>query len=193
MARLQDYLIEVRLGKNPEVDKVFNLALEQVYSNSFLGKINDILTKRIKVKEKVMNNPNAVAWNKGSTIYVNKPVFYSKPINDQIRYLLHEFAHVIHHSKGFLFLKKFKEMKTLSNNLWEIIDKHANDKGKFLTGKPMDKKYLNKEETVSYLMNDSIDWKQISPEGKQLFINELKKSGMFNLQHPFWKKRLSWQ
>ena len=190
MARLDVYLIELRIGKNPEVDKIFNLALEQVYSNSFLGKINDLLTKRIKVKEKVINNEQAVAWNKGSTIYVNKPVFYSKPIKEQIKYLLHEFVHVIHHSKGFLFLKKFKEMKKLSKTLWDIADKNTKDKGKFLTGKFVDKKYLNPEETVSYLMNGSIDWSQMSPKGKTQFINELKRSGMFNLQHPFWTKRL---
>ena len=191
MARLNDYLIELQIGKNPEVEKVFNLALEQVYSKFFLDKINNILTKRIKIKEKISNNQNAVAWNKGSIIYVNKPVFYSKPINDQIKYLLHEFTHVIHHSKGFLFMKNFKEMKKLTDNLWSIVKEHTKDPGLFLTGKSIGKKYLNKEETIAYLMNDSIDWRQISPRGKMLFINELKKSGIFNLQHQFWVKRLS--
>jgi len=190
MARLNDYLIELKIGKNPEVEKVFNLALKQVFSTEYLNKIENGITKRIKVKEKVNKDQNMVAWNEGTTIYVNKPVFYSKPIAAQMRYILHEFMHVLHHSKSFLILRKFKEMKILSNNLWKIVQTHAKDKGKFLTGKTIDKKYLNKEETVSYFMNGSIKWNQISPEGKQQFINELKKSGMFNLQHPFWTKRL---
>lgn len=190
MARLNDYLIELKIGKNPEVERVFNLALKQVFSQTYLNKIENIITKRIKLKEKISKDQNMVAWNEGTNIYINKPIFYAKPIAQQMRYLLHEFMHVLHHSKSFLILRNFKEMKNLSNALWPIIEKHTKNKGTFLTGKTIDKKYLNKEETVSYLMNDSIKWNQITPEGKSLFINELKRSGMFNLQHAFWLKRL---
>lgn len=190
MARLNDYLIELKIGKNPEVEKVFNLALKQVFSQTYLNKIENIITKRVKLKEKINKDQNMVAWNEGTNIYINKPIFYAKPIAQQMRYLLHEFMHVLHHSKSFLILRNFKKMKNLSKALWPIVEKHTKDKGAFLTGKSLDKKYLNKEETVSYLMNDSIAWKNITPEGKQLFINELKRSGMFNLQHPFWLKRL---
>ena len=190
MARMNDYLIELKIGKNPEVEKVFNLALKQVFSQTYLNKIENIITKRVKLKEKINKDQNMVAWNEGTNIYINKPIFYAKPIAQQMRYLLHEFMHVLHHSKSFMIIRNFKEMKNLSNALWPIIDKHTKDKGAFLTGKSIDKKYLNKEETVSYLMNDSIKWNNITPEGKQLFINELKRSGMFNLQHPFWLKRL---
>ncbi len=190
MARMNDYLIELKIGKNPEVEKVFNLALKQVFSQTYLNKIENIITKRVKLKEKINKDQNMVAWNEGTNIYINKPIFYAKPIASQMRYLLHEFMHVLHHSKSFMIIRNFKEMKNLSNALWPIIDKHTKDKGAFLTGKSIDKKYLNKEETVSYLMNDSIKWKNITPEGKQLFISELKRSGMFNLQHPFWLKRL---
>ncbi len=190
MARMNDYLIELKIGKNPEVEKVFNLALKQVFSQTYLNKIENIITKRVKLKEKINKDQNMVAWNEGTNIYINKPIFYAKPIAQQMRYLLHEFMHVLHHSKSFMIIRNFKEMKNLSNALWPIIDKHTKDKGAFLTGKSIDKKYLNKEETVSYLMNDSIKWNNITPEGKQLFISELKRSGMFNLQHPFWLKRL---
>jgi len=190
MARLNDYLIELRIGKNPEIEKVFNLALQQVYSNQYLNKIENTITKRIKLKEKIMKDPNVVAWNQGTSIYVNPPVFNAKPIKEQMKYLLHELVHVLHHSKGFLFMRKFKEMKKLTDNLWAIANKHARNKGRFLTGKDIDSKFLNKEETLSYLMNDSINWKEITPEGRQQFINELKRSNMFQLQHPFWLKRL---
>lgn len=190
MPRLHDYLTELAIGKNPEIEKVFNLALKQVYSAGFLNKIENKITNRVKVKEKVMKDPNVVAWNTGTGIFVNKPVFYSKPIKEQMKYLLHEFVHVLHHSKGFLWMKNFKEVKTLTDNLWKIIEQHAKNKGRFLTGKDVDSKFINKEETMSYLMNDSIKWNEITPEGRMQFINELKKSDMFNLQHPFWIKRL---
>jgi hypothetical protein len=191
MARMDEYLIELRIGKNPSVEKVFNQALGQVYSTEYLNKIESVLTKRIKLKEKVLNNANEVAWNQGTNIYVNRPVFYSKPVAQQMRYLLHEFVHVLHHSKGFLFMRNFKEVKKLTDALWKVMETEVKDKGKFLTGKSIDKKYLNKEETLSYLMNDSVKWNEITPQGRQQFINELKRSQMFNLDHPFWKKRLT--
>jgi len=190
MARLYDYIIEVQLGSDPKLNKLFNLALKQVYSPEYLSKIDRILSKKINLKEKILKDPNVAAWNKGTTIYVNKPVFYSKPIKEQIKYLLHEFVHLLHHSKNFILLKNFKEMKNLSSKLYKIVAKNSKDVGKFLTGKPLNKKFINSEEVLSYLMNDSINWNYISPQGRQLFINELKHSNMFNLEHPFWKKRL---
>jgi len=190
MANMKNYLIELKIGKNPKTEKLFNLALKQVFSTTFLSKIESLLKKRIKIKEQISKDKNVVAWKQGNIIFLNPPIFYQKSLTQQMKYLLHEFIHILHSSKSFLILRNFKEMKNLSNALWPIIDKYTKDKGAFLTGKSIDKKYLNKEETVSYLMNDSIKWNKISPEGRQLFINELKHSGIFNLQHPFWLKRL---
>jgi len=190
MARLNDYLLELKIGKNPEIEKIFNLALKQVFSAQYLNKIESTINKRIKIKEKIIKDQNMVAWNEGTNIYINKPIFYAKSSTQQIRYLLHEFMHVLHHSKSFFILRDFKEIKKLSSALWPIVKENTKDIGMFLTGKSINKKYLNKEETVSYLMNGNIKWNQISPKGKQLFIAELKRSNIFNLQDQFWLKRL---
>ena len=190
MARLNDYLIELKIGKRPDVEKVFDLSLKEVFSLTFLSKIENTIKKRIKIKEKISKDQNVVAWNTGTTIFINKPVFYTKSLKQQMSYLLHEFVHVLHHSKSFFVIRNFKEMKQLSKKLWDIIEDNTRDKGMFLTGKRIDKKFLNSEETVSYLMNGSIKWNFITSRGKLLFINELKKSGMFNLSNQFWIKRL---
>jgi len=190
MAYLHNYLTELSIGDNQDLEKVFNLALSQVFSKTYLDKIESTLEKKINIKEKVNNNQNIVAWTEGTTIYVNRPEFYARDMRSRMKYILHEFIHVLNNSKSFIMLNKFKEINDLSTELWEIIKTHTKDIGKFLTGRTVPKSLLNNQESLSYLMNDSIDWRQITPEGKVLFIKALKDSGVFNIQHMFWKKRL---
>lgn len=190
MAYLNNYLTELSIGDNSDLEKVFNLALSQVFSKQYLAKIEAILEKKINIKEKVNANQNIVAWTEGTTIYVNRPEFYARDMKSRIKYILHEFMHVLNNSRSFIMLNKFKEISNLSVELWEIIKTHTQDIGKFLTGKTVSKSLLNNQESLSYLMNDAIDWRQITPEGRKLFVLALRESGIFNLQHEFWKKRL---
>jgi len=191
MANMNNYLIELQIGKDPEIEKVFNLALKQVFSSEYLTKVEEAINKRIKIKEKT-GKPGVVAWVVGTTIYINKQEFYARNIKQQIKYLLHEFLHVLHNSKSFVFFKKFKEVDILSKRLWFIIKKYTTEPGDFLNKKGgVPRHLLNKQESLSYLMNDSMDWKQMKPGGKAMFIKALDDSKVFNLKHQFWKTRLS--
>lgn len=190
MPYLNDYLVELKIGKNVELETIFNLALKEVFSPAYLTKINETVRKRIKVKEKVVNK-NVVAWVEGTTIYINKPQFYARDKASQIKYLLHEFIHVLINSKSFFILNKFKEIKELSNKLWIITKKHTQDPGQFLTGKSVKKSMLNSQEALSYLMNDNLKWSMITPIGAKLFRQEVKDSNLFNIESRFWKSRLS--
>ena len=190
MAYFHNYLVELQIGKDANLEKLFNLALRQVFSPQYLQKIEGEIKKRIKIKETINKNTNIVAWVQGTTIYVNTPIFNQREYPAKIRYLLHEFMHVLNNSKSFLVQSKFKDIKDLSNKLWEVVKEHTKDPGKFLTGNTIDKKLLNNQEALSYLMNDKIQWGEITPEGKKSFIEALEKSGVFNLEHEFWKKRL---
>ena len=189
--KLNDYLTELKIGKDPELETIFNYALAQVFKESYLNKIENKIKGRIKIKEKINKNQNVVAWNQGTIIYVNKPVFFAKAKGLQIKYLLHEFTHVLHHSKSFLIKRNFKDLNQLSHRLWKIANQHTKNLGVFLTGKNVEKKFLNPEETLAYFMNNQIKWKYISPEGKVLFLKELNGANIFNLTSPFWKARLS--
>lgn len=188
---LQDYLIEVKIGQNPEIEKLFNAGLEQVFNSSYVNKINNIMKKRINIKEKVFNEKDVVAFVQGNSIYINKPQFYAKSKKEQIKYLLHEFLHLLNNSKKFIFFNKFKELKQVSKELWKIVKEYTDNPGMFLTGKKVRASYLNNQEAMSYLMNDKIQWKYISAEGRKKFINILQSANIFNLEHPFWKKRLT--
>lgn len=190
MPYMHDYLTELTLGNNPDLEKFFNYALQQVFTNEYLSKIDTILSKKIKLKEKMSKNPDVVAWVEGTTIYVNKPEFYARDVKSRIRYLLHEFMHILNNSKSFIFVKQFKEINELSKKLWAITKKHAKDPGMFLAGRSIPAHLLNNQEALSYLMNDKVQWKNISPEGAKLFKQALKDAGVFNLDHAFWKSRL---
>lgn len=191
MPYLYDYLTELQIGDDKNLEKTFNFALSQVFSKEYLYKIEDTLKNKIKIKEKVSSNTDIAAWVEGTTIYVNKPEFLSKDMKSRIKYILHEFIHILNNSKSFLILNKFKEVRELSKELWEIVKTHTKDPGKFLIGRTLPKNLLNDQEALSYLMNDKIQWREISPEGRILFKEAMKKYNIFNLNHEFWKKRLS--
>jgi hypothetical protein len=191
MPYLNDYIIELKLGKDAELESIFNLALKEVFSAEYLSKIDSTIKKRVKVKEKINHRTNVVAWVEGTTIYVNKPQFYARDKASQIKYLLHEFMHVLMNSKSFFVINKFKEVKNLSELLWTIIKKHTDDPGKFLTGTSQKKSMLNSQEALSYLMNDKIKWSAMSPVGIRFFKKTISDSKLFNTGSRFWKSRLS--
>lgn len=186
---LNDYLYEVKIGKDANIEEIFNEALKQIFAPAYLNKIENTLLNRIDIKEKRANS-NTVAWNKGMKIFVNKNEFDKRGTSAKIKYLLHEFLHVLQHSRKGIFFKQFKEMSNLSKKLYDIAKKYTENVGEFLTGKNVPAKFINHEETLSYLMNDSFNWSKINSEGKKKFLEELKKSGIFNLNTDFWKKRL---
>lgn len=189
MASLADYIYEVKLGKDPNIDKIFNEALKQVFSDRYFNKIENKLTKRIDVIEK-KGPANTVAWNKGTTIFINPNEFNKRDMKNKMKYLLHEFLHVLQHSKSGMFMRDFKELRNLSRKLFSISKKYTKDVGLFLTGKKVPGRFINHEEALSYLMNDSIQWNQINAKGRKVFLNELQKSGIFDLSSNFWRSRL---
>jgi Ca2+-binding EF-hand superfamily protein len=88
---IKSYLLEVNLKIEEDLNKIFNFALGQVFTNSYVEKINKVFNdKEIEAKE-VTKNQNFIAYAKGKIIYINKPAFYAIPREKQIRILMHEF------------------------------------------------------------------------------------------------------
>jgi len=186
---IRNYITEVQLSGNPELDKLFNLALKQVFSSQFLQRIEDKIKKVIKVHE-VDEKQDVIAYNKGTDIFINKNEFFNREKSQQVKYLLHEFIHVLEKKRGILF-RQFKDIKKLTNTLNRILQKELTQPlSVFLTGKNQKLGAGGKWEILSYFMNDSINWNAVSPKGRKEIIEALQQSGIFNLSHPFWKKRL---
>ena len=90
-----------------------------------------------------------------------------------------------------MFFKAFKPINELTRKLNYIIKNNVTKPlSVFLMGKNVDI-YGSKYEILGYFMNDKINWDAITSEGKTQIIQALKDSGLFNLQHQFWKKRLT--
>ena len=71
-----NYLInEVSIGNDEKLEQNFNFALGLVFNFNYLKKINEFVNKKVKIVEAENKNGNIVAWNIGTTIYVNKQIF----------------------------------------------------------------------------------------------------------------------
>lgn len=185
---LYDYLLE---DLQLDIHRDFGNALLQVFSPDYLVKIKSKLKKNITIKEKDFKDPSNVAYVEGKTIYVNKPIFDRLSQKEKVKYLMHEFIHIMQNTKNFFVLKTFKEVFDLGSTLYSITKKHLTGTlAEFLTGK--DQKITNpKYEVISYLMNGDIDWSRISEKGRKQFIEALHASKIFNLRTSFWRERLS--
>jgi hypothetical protein len=186
----KEYIEESIKEINPELRKIFNKALSEVFSQRYLMLISEKLKDHLIIKEVEYDNDNVVAYNVGTKIYINKNQFWRYDEKKQVRYLLHEFIHILQRKRGFVF-SKFPEIRVLSKKLYTLVEKHSSQPvSVFLTGKNQDLGPGKKWEVPSYFMNNSIDWRAIDEQGKALIISEIKNSGIFNTSSPFWKRRL---
>jgi hypothetical protein len=115
-------------------------------------------------------------------------------MKDKVRYLLHEFIHIMQNTRNFMVIRSFKEVYDLADKLWPVVKKNLTKPlAVFLTGKNQslgtNERYL-KYELISYLMNNDIRWDVITKEGHQKFIEILREENIFNLNSDFWVKRL---
>jgi len=188
--KLEEYLIEVEIGDRI-LTNYFNIALKYVFNQQFLNKIENMIKRRIHLKE-VRTNKKFIAYNVGNTIVVNLNEFEKLSTQKRIEYLLHEFIHMLQRKKYFLFFRRFKEIVKLTKELKRIV---KNDLTKplsvFLTGKNVDIGAGGYNEILAYLMNNTIDWSALTFQGRRELKEAIRKSGLFNLNTSFWRKRLS--
>tara|TARA_Y100000310_G_C20659448_1_gene803862 strand:- start:1173 stop:1754 length:582 start_codon:yes stop_codon:yes gene_type:complete len=190
---LQDYLSEVSIGNDPKKEAIFNQSLKQIFSNSFYNKIENSIKDHIEIKQDTKTDyKGAPAYYKGGNTIYTTNAFERESTEAQMRFLLHEFMHVLQTTKSFFIFNRFRELSKLSKRLRGILKKHLlKPIDVFLTGKNQGHRFKNKKfETVAYLINNSINWNVLSPKGQRLFVEELRRSGLFNLSGPAWKKRL---
>lgn len=192
--KLNDLLVEAKTEEGRELEQAIANALKKVFKGQYIQKIQGKIGDDIVIKKKDFGNKNAVAYTKGRTIYVNEPVFSKMEMKDKVRYLLHEFIHIMQNTKNFMVVRSFKEVYDLADELWPIVKKNLTKPlAVFLTGRNQSlgtsDRYL-KYELISYLMNGDIRWDALTKEGYQQFIEVLRKSNIFNLNSDFWIKRL---
>jgi hypothetical protein len=190
--RLEDYLIEVQIGTQHNINSLFNYALRSIFKADYLSKIQSTISRTVKIVEAHERNRNIIAWSRGSTIYVNKQAFDQLNLFARTRYLLHEFMHVLQNMKRLFLFRGFKELHDLTLDLDDIVQNSlVKSFEEFLTGRKVGIGRGGKYEILAYLMSGSIHWDAITPEGKAKFIKTLEGYDIFNLENPWWKQRLS--
>ena len=192
--RLTDLLMEARTEEGRELEQAIANALKKVFKGQYIAKIQKKIGDDIVIKKKDFGNKNAVAYTKGRTIYVNETVFDKMEMKDKVRYLLHEFIHIMQNTRNFMVVRSFKEVYDLADKLWPVVKKNLTKPlAVFLTGRNQslgtNERYL-KYELISYLMNGQIRWSALTDKGRQQFIEILREENIFNLNSDFWIKRL---
>lgn len=187
---MSDYLTELKIGKDPTIEKFFNAALLEVFTPEFIERIENKIKGRIKIKEYATDRDEG-AYTRGNTIFVNKTFFDKLSYKKKLKYLLHEFIHILQKSKNFFIIKAFGELDKLTRKLNAIAKKHlVKPYNIFLTSKNVDIGRGGKHEILAYLMNNSIDWSALSPIGRAAFEEAITGSNIFNLKSNGWKNRI---
>ena len=169
--------------KNEALNKLFRSRLPAVYSSAYLKKIDDVFDRNIKIKE-FEKTSNIMAYTKGTEIYISDKI-YDIPNDQAVIYLLHELVHALSNTS------KFNDLVQLNIKLSKLIEKNIskNNINKFLTGKDQDIHSNYKDEIVSYLMNNSLQWNMVDKKFIKEFIDIVFSSGIFNAKSSFWLKR----
>jgi hypothetical protein len=103
---------------------------------------------------------------------------------------MHEFVHILQNSKNFFIVSSFSDLRKLEKELYQLISKNLTGSySQFLTGKHQDLHSKKIDEILTYQMNNSINWRVVKQGTKEQYFNLMKKSNLFNLSSPFWKKR----
>src|SRR5574344_1744 len=177
--------LEIRT-KNEAVNELFINILPEVFSPSYLKKLNRVFKDPIVASE-FGDNSTVVAYTQNGKIYVNAKQFYSMDPERAIIYVLHEMFHMLQK------MQQFKGLKYVNSQLMSCAMKylHRWEYSKFLTGKTQNLHSDYKEEFLTYLMNNSEQIKMLPKEGRLYYYEILKESGCFNLSSAFWRKRLA--
>lgn len=169
--------------RSKALNKLFRSRLPSVYSPAYLQKIDDVFDKNIQIKE-FEKTSNIMAYTKGTEIYISDKI-YDIPTDQAVIYLLHELVHALSNTS------KFNDLVQLNIKLSKLIEKNIskNNINKFLTGKDQDIHSNYKDEIVSYLMNNSLQWNMVDKKFVKEFIDIVFSSGIFNAKSSFWLKR----
>lgn len=188
---VSNYITELKIGSDQSLEKVFNFALKQIFSQNYLNKIEKTIKKRISLNFIDIKKQGVEGYSTNKKIFINKNEYDKKILIKKVELVLHEFIHILQRSKSFFILKSFKELENLTNKLNKIVKKNLVKPYTFnslLAGHEV--KVGGKYEIIAYLLADRIKWKALSQKGKIEFYNALKESNIFNLKSMMWKKIL---
>jgi hypothetical protein len=168
-------------SKSAVINKYFHKTLKDILTPQFYYRVDKSISGRINVFEDDLNN-NVVAYSKSGQLFVNAPVFYTKPRQDALVYVLHELIHLLARKPQFFVIR------SLEKKLWKLVKKNlVKPYSEFLTGKKQPLHSIKSQEVLTYLMNKSLDFTAVKPHVKDEYIRLVRESGIFNLDSDYFK------
>jgi len=187
---LNEYIISNELSSSEKDDLSFRLVtfLNKVFSSSFAEDLENIYKTVDIVEKNRKDDVIAMTYPISKRIALNTHVFYALPIEEQMAFLAHELIHMAVN-------KGNARAKMLNRALWKFYERNKNtaaDISSIMVGKEkVSKRWVNKNETLPYLMTEPIRWQYLRPGCKDELLKILEKSKLLKLSDPFWKKQLN--
>lgn len=195
--KLKNYILEAQIFQNVKehekekhnINILFDFAIKNCFSEKYQEKIENFFnTSRINIRE--IEEGDFLMKTVGNTIFINLNEMKKRDSEQNVKYILHEFIHVLQGSKSLIFKNKFPELVMLSKSLYAIAQSNlVKSPAEFLTSRKQILKSSGPEEYVAYLMNGNIDWSALK-DGGTSYKDAVIKSGIFNTNSNFWKNRL---
>jgi hypothetical protein len=185
-------LKEAAVGEKIRISNIFDIALEEVFSKSYLSKIRSKIKKDV-FDEKEMGREGEVSSNffGNVRIKINPKALKNKNMYQKIGLLMHEFMHYLQESKSFFIVRKFKEVNNLTEKLYMIAKENLVAKKSLKDFLPRNASVVSKFEVIAYFIDDGLNWKVLTDRGRKEFLNAIVNSGIFNLSSKFIKNILS--
>lgn len=162
--------------------------LNKVFSPSFAKELYKIY-QSVEITEKNRKD-DVIAMTYSvpkKRIVLNTHAFYALSVQEQMAFLAHELIHMAVNRGN-------ARARLLNRALWKFYEKNKNtyaDISSIMVGKAkVSKRWINKNETLPYLMTEPIRWQYLNPDCKDDLLKILEKSKLLNLSDPFWKKQL---
>ena len=185
---LNEYFVSNVLSTKEKTTLETRLAffLHKVFSPKFAEELLKIY-RQVEVTEKNRKDDVIAMTYPGKRIVLNTHAFYALTQQEQMAFLAHELIHMAA-NKGNV------KVKLLNRALWKFYNKHKNtvaDISSIMVGKSkVSKRWVNKNETLPYLLTEPIRWQYLEPGCVDELLAILEKSKLLNLDDPFWKKQL---
>ena len=163
--------------------------LSKVFSPSFASELHKIFDETEIAEKNRKDDVIAMTYTiPKKKIVLNTHAFYELPQSEQMAFIAHELIHMAV-NRGNV------KVRMLNRALWKFYERNKDtvaDISSIMVGKKkVSKRWVNKNETLPYLMTEPIRWQYLKPGCKDELLKILEKSKLLNLSDSFWKKQLN--
>ena len=203
-----DLKIKSKTINKERLNKVFDLALKEIFTKRFYDKIQSQI-KKIKIKEydlltyfynfligeALEKRAGYVRFNRFfSTGKINISKNYTKTIKKIKIIILHEFIHILQSQKFLYFFNRIREFEEHSKRISDILEKNIKEGVDLSNFFGYVSGAINNFdiEAVAYLVSSEgkLRWNFLEKNGKKELTKELKRANIFNINSKYWKERL---